>query len=159
MFFLKIYKYYSFFSNLMEEKDIKQLLKFILEKVNRENIVWRLEGSANLRVQGVRVKVNDLDLTTNEEGFEFFKKVLKDYTVKNFFNEKTNSYSLVCDVKDFEVEVGYCLSGELLMFDKVKELTWEGLKIPVLPLDSAKKFYESIGRKEKVDLITNHLKS
>ena len=143
----------------MENEDIKQLLTLILEKVNHKNIVWRLEGSANLRIQGVDVKVNDLDLTTDEDGFEFFMNVLKDYIVKNFFNEKTNSYSLVCDINSFEVEVNYYLDKDKLMLDKVKELTWEGLKIPVLPLDSAKKFYESIGRKQKVDLISNHLSS
>ena len=143
----------------MDDEDIKKLLKLILEKINDKNIIWRLEGSANLRVQGVDVKVNDLDLTTDEEGLEFFKNILKDYDVKNFFNEKTNSHSLVCDINGFEVEVNYYLDKDKLMLDKVKELTWEGLKIPVLPLDSAKKFYELIGRKQKVDLITNHLNS
>ena len=43
------------------------------------------------------------------------------------------------------------------MFNKTKKILWNDLQIPVLPLEYAKKFYELINRKEKVDLISKYL--
>ena len=43
------------------------------------------------------------------------------------------------------------------MFNKTKVIDWQGLKIPILPLKYAKKFYQSIGRQKKVDLINKYL--
>lgn len=43
------------------------------------------------------------------------------------------------------------------MLDKTKKIIWKDLQIPILPLGYAKKFYELINRKEKVDLISKYL--
>lgn len=43
------------------------------------------------------------------------------------------------------------------MFNKTKNISWEDFVIPILPLKFAKKFYQAIGRKEKVKLIGKYL--
>jgi len=43
------------------------------------------------------------------------------------------------------------------MFDKTEIILWNGMQIPILPLKNAKKFYEIIKRKEKVELIEKYL--
>lgn len=141
----------------MEEKDIKEILKIILDSLQGKEFVWRLEGSANLKIQGVDVSVKDLDITTNNECLETFKGALKKFIVKDFFNRKIHGNSLVCNIKGFEVEINSYKNKELRMLDKTKKILWKNLQIPILPLEYAKKFYEFINRKDKVDLISKYL--
>lgn len=141
----------------MEEKNIKEILQIILDSLQGKEFIWRLEGSANLKIQGVDVSVNDLDITTNDDGIKIFRGALKKFIVKDFFSQKINGLSLVCNINDFEVEINSYGDRKLDMFDKTEKILWQNLQIPILPLKYAKKFYELIKRKEKVDLITKYL--
>ncbi|MCD6149663.1 hypothetical protein J7J13_02665 [bacterium] len=141
----------------MNEKDIQEILQIILDSLQGKEFIWRLEGSANLKIQGVDVSVRDLDITTNDEGIEIFRNALKKYTVKDFFSQKINGRSIVCDINNFEVEINSYGDRQLDMFNKTKKILWNDLQIPILPLEYAKKFYELINRKEKVDLISRYL--
>ena len=82
---------------------------------------------------------------------------MKKYIVKDFFNQKINGRSLVCDINGFEVEINSYGDRKLDMFDKAEKISWNNLQVPILPLKYAKKFYELINRKEKVDLISEYL--
>ena len=141
----------------MDEKSIKEILQIILDSLQGKEFIWRLEGSANLKIQGVEVTVQDLDITTNNEGIEIFRSALKKYIVKDFFSQKINGRSIVCDINNFEIEINSYGDRELDMFDKTEKILWNDLKIPILPLEYAKKFYELINKKEKVDLISKYL--
>ncbi len=141
----------------MDEKNIKQILTIILDKLQGKKFIWRVEGSANLRLQGVEVNVNDLDITTNEEGINIFREALKEYIIKDFFSNKINGNSIICNVNNFEIEINYYGDRELNMFEKNKIVVWNNLEIPILPLKYAKKFYELINREEKVKLIEKYL--
>ena len=141
----------------MDEQDIKEILQIILDSLQGKEFIWRLEGSANLKIQGVDVSVRDLDITTNDEGIEIFRNALKRFIVKDFFSRKINCRSLVCDIDSFEIEIHSYGDRKLDMFDKTEKILWNNLKIPTLPLEYAKKFYELIKRKEKVDLISRYL--
>ncbi len=141
----------------MEENDIKEILQTILDSLQGKEFIWRLEGSANLKIQGVDVSVRDLDITTNNDGIEIFRDALKKFIVKDFFSQKIKGLSLVCDINGFEVEINSYGDRKLDMFDKTKKILWQKLQIPILPLEYAKKFYELINRKEKVDLISKYL--
>lgn len=141
----------------MDEKNVRELLNIILDELNGKEFIWRIEGSANLMIQGVVVSVRYLDITTNDEGIEIFRNALGKYLVKDFFNKKTYGRSLICDINGFEVEVNSYGDRKLNMFDKHKNLLWHELSVPILPLKYARIFYEGIGRKEKVDLISGYL--
>ncbi len=141
----------------MDEKNVIEILSIILNELKGKEFTWRIEGSANLMIQGVSVPIRDLDITTNDEGIEIFRDVLNKYLVRDFFNKKVNGLSLVYDINGFEVEVNSYGDREKNMFDKVKNILWHELDIPILPLKYAKMFYEAIGQKEKVDLISNYL--
>jgi len=141
----------------MNEQNIKDILQIILDSLQGKEFIWRLEGSANLKIQGVEVSVQDLDITTNDESIEIFRNALKKYIVKDFFSQKINGRSIVCDINNFEIEINSYGDRELDMFDKTEKILWNDLRIPILPLEYAKKFYELINRKEKVDLISKYL--
>lgn len=76
----------------MESEDIKNVLELILDLIKNRNITWRLEGSANLKVQGIGCNVNDLDITTNSDGIKIFRGVLNRYIVKDFINDKIKKF-------------------------------------------------------------------
>jgi len=82
---------------------------------------------------------------------------LNKYIVKDFFSQKINGHSIVCDINNFEIEINSYGDRKLDMFDKTKKIFWNDLKIPILPLEYAKKFYELINRKEKVELISKYM--
>ncbi len=82
---------------------------------------------------------------------------MKGYIVKDFFNQKIDGQSIVCEIEGFEVEINSYGDVELNMFDKTEKISWNGLEIPILPLRDAKHFYEKINRKEKADLISKYL--
>jgi len=141
----------------MDEQDIKEILQIILDSLQGKEFIWRLEGSANLKIQGVDVSIRDLDITTNNNGIEIFREALKKFIVKDFFSQKINGHSIVCNINTFEVEINSYGDRKLDMFDKTEKILWNDLQIPILPLEYAKKFYELINRKEKVDLISKYL--
>ena len=139
----------------MEEKDILNVLKIVTKRLTGKGIVWRMEGSANLLMQGIDVEVNDIDITTGntKRSSEF----LKEFVVKSFYNKEIKAESCICKIKDNEVEINCYDNKNLNMFEKIKMIKWHDLSIPILPLIQAKEFYELIGRKEKVDLIIRYL--
>ncbi|USN45987.1 MAG: hypothetical protein H6502_02525 [Candidatus Woesearchaeota archaeon] len=141
----------------MHEKNIKTILAILIRALQNKQLVWCLEGSANLLLQGVEVSVQDLDITTNNEGIAQFRTALKKYLVKDFFSEKINGHSLICSIDGCEVEINSYGDRKLNMFDKTEMITWNNLSVPILPLRYAKQFYESIGREEKVALISRYL--
>lgn len=141
----------------MEEKDIKEVLEIILERIKDKDFIWRLEGSANLKVQGIKTSIRDLDITTNYEGIKVLRNSLKEFIVKEGFNKKVNGFSVVCNIKGFEVEINSYGDRKKNMFEKNKIIRWKGLMIPILPLKYAKRFYEHINRYDKVKLIEAYL--
>ena len=141
----------------MDEGDIRDILQIILDSLSVKDFIWRVEGSANLKIQGVDVSIRDLDINTNDVGMEIFRDSLKEFFVKDFFNEKINGRSIICDINGFEVEINSYGDREKDMFDKNEQFSWGGLLVPILPLENAREFYRLIGRDEKVELISRYL--
>ncbi len=142
----------------MNQEDIKSILEIILNKLPRINFNWRLEGSANLLIQGIDVSVKDLDLTTDDEGINIFRSSLKNFQITDVYSEKIKGPSIIYNINGFEVEVNSYGDRKWDLFDKTKFIFWQGLEIPILPLEHAKKFYELIDRTDKVELISRYLK-
>jgi hypothetical protein len=142
----------------MEDSDIQKILKIILSKVGPREFEWRVEGSANLRVQGLEVTVRDLDITTSKEGITRFRQKFGEYVTKDFYNDKVQGLSLVMDIEGCEVEINSYEDEKYHMFDHIKIIQWKGLTVPTLPLPYAKKFYEMVNRPQKVQLIEEHLR-
>ncbi len=140
----------------MNEQALYEILALIIKELD-EPILWRLDGSANLLVQGVDVSVNDLDIATDEEGLNVFREVFDEYLIEDFYSEKIQGNSLILDIFCNEIEINCYGDREKSHFDKIKTIDWNNLNIPVLSLELAKEFYKVIGRKEKVELIEKHL--
>jgi len=68
----------------MDETQIRAILALLLEKLQSEVFDWRLEGSANLKIQGLPVPVRDLDIATGDAGIAIFRNALKSFLVRDF---------------------------------------------------------------------------
>lgn len=141
----------------MDDKTLKKILELILNRIERKKIIWRLDGSSNLKVQGIDVTINDLDITTNEEGQKIFKEKLQEYVQEHHYSKKINGKTLICKINNVEVEINVYGDREKEHFNKIKKTIWQELTLPTMPLAQAKEFYEKIGRAEKVELIKKHL--
>lgn len=139
---------------LMEEQDIFSVLRFITEHLDRYSLVWRLDGSANLRVQGVDVTVRDLDIKTNAEGLRVFKEVFKNYFVQENYKEEVEGDVLEFEILGFPVEV---IHNKYNLLHRVKKITLQGMALPVLPLKEAREFYAALGREKTVAVLDRHL--
>ncbi|MGM0439296.1 MAG: hypothetical protein ACQEP3_02595 [Patescibacteria group bacterium] len=141
----------------MDETKAYKLLEIILEKIP-ENVRWHLDGSVNLLIQGVDLKPNDLDVTTDDKGIEVFRDVFNNFIVEDEYGEKVSGRTLRLELEEEEIEINSYEDKRLSKFDSVVEINWKDLKLPILPLKEAKDFYKQIKREEKVKLITNFLK-
>lgn len=131
---------------------IQDILYLLLGRLYGKSFKWRLDGSANLLVQGVKTSVNDVDIATDERGFKWFKAYFET-DGKASYNQQTKSYVINVKHEEVAIEINCYDDLELRMFDKVRLQDWEGLTIPVLPLPQAAFFYHKIGRNSKVNLI------
>ena len=138
----------------MEQGDVYAVLRTILQKVEGSPVVWRLDGSANLRVQGVDVLVRDLDIKTNRFGWGVFKECLKEYFVKEYSQEE-----ILGDVAEFLVD-GFpvvVIHNRYSMLHRIKKITFQGISLPVLPLREARELYAALGQEKTVMVIDRHL--
>lgn len=140
----------------MDEDDIFEALNFILSNTPRQGLRWRLDGSANLRVQGVDVEPQDLDIVTDKAGLKKFSRALGKCCLKDVKYVKGVGSMLKCNVKGVEVEV-WNYEDDRLRLDQAKPREWRGLALRVLPLDKAREAYEAQGRTDKVELLDGYL--
>ncbi len=115
------------------------------------------DGSANLKTQGVDTQIQDLDITTTARGIEIFRESLREFAVKDYFSEKINGRTLICNIEDEEIEINHYGDRENNMYEEIKNIKWGDIEVPILPLSLAKTFYEGINREEKVKLINEYI--
>ena len=142
----------------MEEKEIYNLLKLIIHKLEGIDLKWRLDGSVNLLVQGIDLKPGDLDIATNDKGLEVFSSHFDQFIVEEKLGVKFQGRTLLLKINELEVEINSYEDSSLQKLDCVEHLSWRDLSLPVLPLKEAKKFYKKIEREKKVKMIVDKLK-
>lgn len=136
---------------MMNKEKIRAVLGILLEK---QIPGWRLDGSANLFVQGIKVIPRDIDIVTTKEGVDAFAKA---FGVATRHLQKTGAYNAAFVIKGVPVDVNfYTERPELNMMDRFASVDWQGLKLLCLPLCDAKRFYELINRKDKVELLSEY---
>jgi len=136
----------------MNPNTLRSSLYILLGNLYGKSFKWRLDGSANLLVQRVNTSVNDLDIATDERGFEWFKEYFEnDGAVA--YNQIIKSNVINVKYNEVEIEINCYDDLDLRMFESISLQEWEGLTVPVLPLPQAALFYHKIGRTAKVNLI------
>jgi hypothetical protein len=152
----------------MINNEIEKVLKTICKKLNGVN--WALVGSANLALQGVDVRVGDIDILTDKKGALLINRLLKQFRVEEIKYRKSGKFSSYLGkfkIDDVKVEVMGDLSlknksGKWVPRDSLllnKEFIKLGkFKIPTAPLDLELIGYRIIRRYAKVRKIEEVLK-
>jgi len=142
-----------------------QVLSLLFEKINPAEYLWVLTGSACLRLQGVDVPVNDLDLQTDAASVHLLEEKLSEFMkvpVHIRETEHTLSHHGQAEINGLQVE----LLGDICHrradgtwenpLDIKAERLWveqQGFGIPVIPLAHEAAAYEKMGRSQKAKLI------
>jgi hypothetical protein len=148
----------------MIEKQFIKVLKIIYEKLKKEKINWVLVGSINLALQGIKIRTKDIDILTDKKGAFKINKLFKEYEVEpvklkwwKVKDKKILEYFGKLKIKGINVEIlanrklgkeQKFLKRELLFRKFIK---FEGMKLPVAPLEEELKVYSQLGREK--DLI------
>lgn len=152
----------------MINNEMEKVLKTICKIFKGVN--WALVGSANLALQGVDVRVRDIDILTDKKGAFLIDSLLKQYRVEGVKYRKSGKFSSYFGkfkIDNVKVEVMGDLSlknksGKWLPRDSLllnKEFIKLGkFKIPTAPLDLELIGYKIIRRYAKVKKIEEVLK-
>ena len=146
------------------------VLAFLLKEMHPAKYLWALTGSAGLRLQGMEISVNDLDLQTDASTVFLLEKILSPFmkvSVHLWGTEHTLSYHGQAEIQGLQVEllgdIRHRLAdegrGESLEIESVLMwVEWHDLEVPVLSLEHEALAYEKMGRRQKADLIRSALR-
>ena len=69
----------------MDNKKIISILEIFINKIKDKKINWRLGGSLSMKIQGMNIsQVQDIDITTNSQGFKKLKKVFSQDIISKY---------------------------------------------------------------------------
>jgi hypothetical protein len=141
-----------------------QALKRLMERIPPDRFCWVLTGSAGLRLQGVDLEVHDLDLQTDEASIYVIEQRLSSFMqVPVHLWQSPNMESLAgkAVIEGIQVELLANLlhkrpDDSLVSFTDFSRrvwVEWDGLQVPVFPLEDEARAYEAMGRAHKAALI------
>jgi len=145
------------------------VLRIIMNRLETRGINWVLGGSVNLALQGVDISPRDVDILTDKDGALQIGELLKDYESKRVEltkNEKFSSYFGKFRIEGIEVEVIGDLQSRTpdgkwtTQFRPKRKTTLklEELKIPASPLEVELEAYKMLGRRDRVQKISEALR-
>jgi hypothetical protein len=145
------------------------VLTFLLKQIPPAERPWALTGSAGLRLQGVDLSVNDLDLQTDGNTVFQLEKKLSPFMkvpVHLWESEHTLSYHGQAEIQGLQVEllgdVRHRLADQtwgasLEISSVLVWVEWHDLDVPLLSLEHEVLAYEKMGRTQKAELIRSVL--
>jgi len=146
------------------------VLSFLVERVPASDNLWALTGSAGLRLQGVDLPVNDLDLQTDAKTVFVLEKRLAEFMkvpVHIWETEHTLSYHGQAEIDGLQVEllgdIRHRLPdgtwGRSLDIESVLVwMEWRERRVPVLSLEHEAAAYEKMGRTQKAERIRSAIR-
>lgn len=142
-----------------------EVLFILVERVPPTEYLWALTGSAGLRLQGMDIPVNDLDLHTDGKTVFILEKKLSEFmkvSVHIWESEHTLSHHGQAEIRGLQVELlgdirhrlpNGSWSRSLDIPSMLVWVGWHGIRIPVLSLEHEADAYEKMGRFQKAELI------
>lgn len=142
-----------------------QTLKTVYHSLRKTDILWAITGSLNFAFQGMRLKVNDIDLQTDASGAYEIERVFAENVAKSVrFSRsgKIGSHWGELNINGVKVEIMGALQKKLPdgtwespvdVKKHRKFITFEGMNLPVLSLAYEEQAYRVLGRTEKADQI------
>lgn len=126
-----------------------EVFRILLDNIP-ESTKWAIDGSTSLRLQGVDLVPNDIDILTDEAGAYEIENSLKVYVVKGVkhsFNDKYDSHFGALQIDGVKVEIMGDLrvyrNGEWTEMQNTKTVEVEkvrisGMELPVVSLKASR---------------------
>ena len=142
-----------------------KVLSLLVERISPAEHLWALTGSAGLRLQGVDLPVNDLDLQTDAKTIYRLEQQLAEFMrvpVHAWETEHTLSYHGQGEIEGLQVEllgdvrhrgVDGAWESPLDIRSILVWVEWHGLRVPVLSLAHEVLAYDKMGRTRKAERI------
>lgn len=146
------------------------VLAFLVGRVPPTEKLWTLTGSAGLRLQGVDLSVNDLDLQTDGKTVFLLEKELAEFMkvpVHLWETEHTLSYHGQAEINGLQVELLGAIRHrqpdgtwgmKLDIESEIVWVEWREQKVPVLSLEHEAVAYEKMGRTQKAERIRSAIR-
>jgi hypothetical protein len=151
----------------MFEKKFLKALEIIHKRFKKNNIKWALVGSANMRLQGMDVFPNDLDVVVSLQDLEKVSSIFSDFDASSVqeLNGITDcpAWEVKVNIGDVDVQIlaenttGWY--GRELACSKLINIRLGEIVIPCFSLDIDARVYEEINQKHKADMIRKFLRS
>jgi hypothetical protein len=150
----------------MDEKSLYEVLSVLNDRL--EGVLWALYGSLNLRLQGLDVKFNDIDIATTSDYIFDIEKKLSGYLVEKthkVVKPDRESYVTLYDIEGYEVEViadilemrgGRLVESDNWKFNDLVDLSYKGLSFKVFSLSTEYEGYRKLNRmkdEKKLELL------
>ncbi|MBA3035402.1 MAG: hypothetical protein FP814_02810 [Desulfobacterium sp.] len=149
--------------------EYKRAIITINERLKDSDISWAITGSLGFALHGIDLKINDIDLQTNEAGAYQIQEAFNASIIKKvIFSESGNirSHFGALKVDGVKVEIMGALQKKLPngeweppvdIENHRGYIIYEGMNLPVLSLSYEEKAYRKLGRIEKADKIKKWL--
>jgi hypothetical protein len=156
---------------MMIETQYLAALRKIYSGLKDCRAIWAITGSLGMALQGIDLKVHDIDIQTDRQGaFEIENKFPENImeTVHYLQSERIRSYLGRLEIDGIRVEI----MGDIQK--RIDEKTWEapvqvqhhrrwvnidGMQVPVLSLEYEYQAYLKLGRVERVEILRKWLQN
>jgi hypothetical protein len=155
--------------NFKIEPHYLTVLRTLYTRLSKSDVNWVLTGSLSFALQGVPVKVHDVDIQTDEAGAYEIERLCDEFVtsqVRFFSKENIRSHFGVLMIDEITVEI----MGDIqkLLRDGSWEdpvdlnryklfVTIEDMVIPVLSLEYEYQAYLQLGRKDTAEVLRKWL--
>jgi hypothetical protein len=153
----------------MIETQYLNVLRKIYNRLIDNQVNWVITGSLGMALQGMDVKVHDIDIQTNKDGAYDLEGIFREYQVKPVSysqSERIRSYLGMLEIDGIKIEI----MGDIqkLLDDNMWEepvmvenhRCWVEnyeMRIPVLSMEYEYQAYLELGRNEKAEMIRKWL--
>ncbi|MGI6768482.1 MAG: nucleotidyltransferase domain-containing protein [Bacilli bacterium] len=143
------------------------VLKKIANELNKMNVTWAIGASMLLYFKGILLDFNDIDIMVANEDIEQVRKTLMKMGTLQLPNPNSKYETkvfleFIIDGVDVDVMAGFTIVNNGSLIDcslKNEEIVefydLEGVKIPLQSVEIWCKYYELMGRKDRVNMIKN----
>lgn len=136
---------------------MEKVLKLLLKKLH--DVKFVVIGTYNLQIQNIDIELHDLDILTDDQGFE---KIVQSFNSKIIVQNGYKETNFV--INNIDIQVASNQNNPLRptnFKDQIVVIEKDGLKIPCMTLGSELYFYSHANREKdrlKIDLIKAKLK-
>jgi len=153
----------------MIETQYLNVLRKIYNRLIDIHVNWVITGSLGMALQGMDVKVHDIDIQTDKDGAYNLERIFREYQVKPVSysqSERIRSYLGMLEIDGIKIEIMGDIQKLLddNMWEKPVKVEnhrcWVEnykMRIPVLSMEYEYQAYLKLGRNEKAEMIRKWL--